>query len=112
MLDCGVSPDNLVLTSPGECSICPNPEANDRLMKAVQSTGVTMKSEVCLKKCVVDEGRLVELQFEGKDGKFLMSPEALIYVDKKAVDLESFKGMHAWSESLRGQSVLSLAECC
>ena len=96
MLDCGVSPNNLVLTSPGICTASPHPEATERVQRAVVHAGVSVISEVNLTRCEIKGGRLVELQFhnEGSEGTVMLPCQALVYMATKAVDFHTFKGMH------------------
>ena len=94
VLDFGVAPDNIVLACQGKCSICPVPKANDILMGAMNRSGVRVVDEVCLKHCEVREGKLTSLYFskEGEENTLVLTAQALVYVDQKAIDPEAFKG--------------------
>ena len=96
MLDVGIPPDKLLLACPDSKPCCPDPVVLKHLEEAISKSGIRVESDVQLKGWMVEGDKLSGVVFQSPVGELMEVPcQALVYADKKHVDMQAFKGIVA-----------------
>ena len=98
VIECNVPPYKILLArpTPNDCPnelICSNKVILERLDAGLKDTGVKVWNELSLVGFVMGvEGRITAVQMQSTGGDYEVQCQAFVYVDKKQVDKQAFKG--------------------
>ena len=97
MLECGVPPDRLVLARPDTGPITLNQVVLRRLLEGLKDSGVKVWDNLLLRSWVMgeeekEEGKIIGVFLHSSTDDYQIPCQAFIYVDRKHVDMQAFKG--------------------
>lgn len=94
MLECGVPPDRLVLARPDTQPITSDQVALRRLLEGLKDSGVKVWDNLLLRSWVVgEEGKITGVLLHSAIDDYQIPCQAFVYVDRKHVDMQAFKGI-------------------
>lgn len=99
LLDCGVPPNRLLLVRPNSNPLSSDPTVQGILQRGLEEAGVKALDGVALQGWMVnDSGSLTGLRLQDKENCSELPCQGMVYVEKKTVDAQAFKGIvHAWA---------------
>lgn len=94
VLECGILPYKVLLARPDNAdSVCSDRLVVERLDAGLKDAGIKVWNNLSLVGWVVDEGgKLAGVRLKSPGGDYEIQCQGFIYVDKKGVDMQAFKG--------------------